>query len=262
MMPRPGPPEIAKDVDKLLGLVGQYGKPAGDPARARLSGLARAICHWNEAINLVSRKDIGRLISYHFCDSASVLPIVGWRAGLRVLDVGGSNGLPGLVLAALLPDIKLTICDARLKRRVFLEDVCREAVEGEPRQATGEGQIRLSYNGPRARSAESRGEVLIDNAGFEIGRTDSEAFQARHRAGFDLIVARAVTHMKLLVRWCMPLLGRGGTLVAYKGSRCAGEVSGAEGDIFRHGGRMAAVVASPWADRCNPLRIFGIVVMG
>jgi 16S rRNA (guanine527-N7)-methyltransferase len=141
----------------------------------------------------------------------------------RILDVGGSNGLPGLVLAAFMPKAKFTICDARQKRRGFLEEVC--------------GQARAS---------------------FEIDRVDSEGFVGRHRDGFDLIVARAVTQMKLLARWCLPLLRPGGTLIAYKGSRCSEEVEQAEGEIFGRGGVLAAVVASPWAETCNPLRLFAI----
>lgn len=135
--------------------------------------------------------------------------------------------MPGLVLAALVPKIRLTICDAREKRRGFLEEVC--------------GHAGIS---------------------FEMARVDTEAFSDRYEGGFDLIVARAVTRMRLLVRWCMPLLGSGGKLIAYKGSRCAEEIEQAETDIFVEGGRMAAVVASPWATQCNPLRLFAIVGRG
>lgn len=252
----PGPEE---DVESLLDLVGACGRPAEGMAKARLCYLAEAIIRWNEAINLVSRKDIGRLTSYHFCDSASVVPIVGWRSGLRVLDVGGSNGLPGLVLAALIPEIRLTICDARQKRRGFLEEVCGSP-EANKRQVSGpetpspEGRSRRLTGGAH--------EPVFDNALFEMERADSEAFQERHREGFDLILARAVTQMKLLVRWCMPLLGSGGRLVAYKGSQCADELRRAEVEVFGHGGAMAAVAASPWANACNPLRLFAIVQKG
>jgi 16S rRNA (guanine527-N7)-methyltransferase len=178
-------------------------------------------------MNLVSRKDIDRLVSYHFCDSAAVLPLVGRWDGLKVLDVGGSNGLPGLVLASLVPRIRLTICDARQKRRGFLDDAC-----------AGLG------------------------AAFEMDRVDTKAFQGRHRRSFDLILARAVTQMRLLARWCMPLLAAGGRLIAYKGSGCVEEVKQAHAGIFGQGGTMAAVVASPWAHACNPLRLFAIVKFG
>jgi 16S rRNA (guanine(527)-N(7))-methyltransferase RsmG len=220
------PCDLEGDVTKLVEMV-RATSGAGDAAAGqRLVRLARTILRWNKAINLISRKDIARLVTYHFCDSASVLPLLGSpiRDGrpIHVLDVGGSNGLPGLVLGALVPSMRVVVCDSRQKRRGFLEEAC------------------------------------LENAVFQMGRVDSPELRARWAASFDLIVARAVTRFRLLVRWAMPLLKPGGRLVAYKGSRCTEEVDQAGAYLFDHGGRMAAVVASPWARFCNQLRIFAI----
>jgi 16S rRNA (guanine527-N7)-methyltransferase len=194
-------------------------------AAALLNRLACAIDRWNKVMNLVSRKDIGRLASYHFADSASVLPILRPRRQIDMLDVGGSNGLPGLVLSALSPHLRVKICDSRHKRQDFLREVCDD---------------------------------LGVDASFEIDRVDSAGFQKRHARIFDLVVARAVTALKMLFTWCLPLLKPGGILVAYKGSRCLKEVAQAEEHFFGSGGRMITVVKSPWADECNPLRLFAI----
>jgi 16S rRNA (guanine527-N7)-methyltransferase len=247
------------DLARLLRLVGAAGGSSDEGARERLRGLAGAIGRWNQAINLVSRKDIGRLIGYHFCDSASILPLLGGRlaggvgeAGaqgcLEVLDVGGSNGLPGMVLAAVLPRMRLMVCDSRRKRLGFLGEVCRlgETCPTQE-QVAGEGA------GPGV------AVPLIANGTFELGRVESQEFQTGHRASFDVIVARAVTRLRLLARWCLPLLKPGGRLVAYKGSRGIEELTEAEAYLFEHGAGLAAVTASPWGDSCNPLRLFAIV---
>jgi 16S rRNA (guanine527-N7)-methyltransferase len=223
-------PRFEEDIARLADMAAEAGWPAAPDARERLMRLAEIIIHWNDSINLVSRKDVARLVSYHFCDSASVLPLLGPQAGpsrdLRVLDVGGSNGLPGLVLAILAPGMRLTICESQRKRRSFLEAVCSEI---------GRGQ-----------------------AGYEIDRVDGDIFGSRHLASFDLIVARAVTRFRLLAKWCLPLLKRGGRLVAYKGSRSLEEVGQGQAYWFGHGGTDLAVVTSPWAVACNPLRLFVI----
>jgi 16S rRNA (guanine527-N7)-methyltransferase len=232
--PEVGPREtvlsFGDDVDRLVEMLGGAGRPAAHDARERLVGLAEAICRWNASVNLVSRKDIARLVSYHFCDSASILPILGPPAGpqrtLRVLDVGGSNGLPGLVLAILDPGMHLTISESRQKLAGFLGNACAEV---------GRGQ-----------------------ADYEIGRVDGDQFRRRYAASFDLIVARAVTRFRLLAKWCLPVLKAGGRIVAYKGSRSLEEVSQAQAYWFGHGGSDLAVVASPWASACNPLRLFMI----
>jgi 16S rRNA (guanine527-N7)-methyltransferase len=210
----------------------------GTDAAERIRGLAEAITRWNGSINLVSRKDIARLISYHFCDSASLIPFLRRLNDIDVLDVGGSNGLPGLVMAALMPGMRLVICDSKKRRLPFVEEVC------------GPGEI-------------SRKARMIPNCRFELARIDSPGFRSRYGDFFDLIVARAVARMGSLVKWCMPLLkSGGGRLVAYKGSRAIEELSQAESCIFECGATMAAVVESPWRDTCNPLRLFTIVEKG
>jgi 16S rRNA (guanine527-N7)-methyltransferase len=217
------------EVARLVGTVRGWGEDVRPDAEERLARVAGAIHRWNAVINLVSRKDIGRLVTYHFCDAASVLPLLNLRQPVKALDVGGSNGLPGLVLAALSPHIAVTVCDSRQKRRAFLEEICG----GAPAGTVGLGS-------------------------FEVTRVDSDAFQGRHAQGFDIILARAVTRLRLLLKWCMPLLRPGGRLIAYKGSRSEEEVRGARTYFLDHGGGMLSVVGSPAADQCNPLRMFVI----
>ncbi len=221
--------EAERRIADMLADLRQAGidlRPGAEEGLVELSG---RIHHWNNMLNLVSRKDIGRLESYHICDSASVLPLLRPDRPVRLLDVGGSNGLPGLVLAAISPHIKTHICDSQRKRKAFLDEACG-IVEGK--------------------------------ATYELGRVDSKDFLGRHPGAFDLIVARAVTRLRLLLKWCLPLLSPGGRLVAYKGSRGLEELEHAEKYLWSHGGRHVLVAGSPWAQRCNPLRIFTIVGIG
>jgi len=216
-------------IERMLDLLRETGTDLRPGAQLHLRRLSKQIHHWNNMLNLVSRKDIGRLETYHFCDSASVLPLLGIESPVRLLDVGGSNGLPGLVLAAISPHVRTHICDSRRKFEGFLEDACG---------------------------------ILEDEATYELGRVDSKDFLDKHRGGFDLIVARAVTRLRHLMKWCLPLLAPGGRLVAYKGSRCFEEVDQAQKYFWAHGGRHIMVAGSPWAKHCNPLRLFAIAGIG
>ena len=191
--------------------------------------LAETIERWNREINLVSRKDMARLVSYHFCDAASLLALLRPDRPVRMLDIGGSNGLPGLILTAVSPHIDLDICDSKRKRKPFMDEACA---------------------------------LVGQNARFEVDRIDSPGFRARYAEAFDLVVARAVTRLRLLFRWCAPLLKPGGRLVAYKGSRCFDEVKQAEGYVLGHSGDMIMVIDSPWAEKCNPLRLYAIAGKG
>lgn len=210
---------------ELLDVLGDSGVEISDGAEARLSGLADMIRRWNRAINLISRKDIERLVSYHFADSLSLLPVISPRRSLRVLDIGGSNGLPGLAITSVCPWVNVLICDGRSKRAEFLEEAC--AVAGPEND-------------------------------FEVGRVDDTEFVSRYVESFDLILARAVTGLNLLLKWCLPLLRPGGALAAYKGSRCRSEVKAARRYFFAHGGASISVMGSPLHERYNPLRKFAI----
>ena len=221
--------DFGRDIAALLELFGSSRVSRRSDAQQRLERLSEHIHRWNRMVNLVSRKDVGRLVSYHFCDSASVLSIVEPKADLKVLDVGGSNGLPGLVLSAISAHVRVVVCDSQRKRQGFLEDACKD----------------LGYG-----------------ASYRLDCVDGETFQDENRGAFDLVVARAVTKLRLLFRWCLPLLKPGGCLVAYKGTRCLEEVRQAERYFWSHGGRAIMVVGSPWAERCNPLRLFTIASKG
>jgi 16S rRNA (guanine527-N7)-methyltransferase len=218
-----------EEIERLLAMVRESGLEARPDAGEILISLSQLIYDWNRRVNLVSRKDIKRLVRYHFCDAASLLPIIMPEVDLAVLDVGGSNGLPGLVLGALCPNMTVTVCDSRRKREGFLKEACR---------------------------------ALKGKASYAIDRIDGHAFRARGAERFDLIVARAVTRLKLMLKWCLPLVRPGGFIVAYKGSRCMGEVREAEGYLWSHGGEMELVVGSPFAASCNPLRQFAILGKG
>jgi 16S rRNA (guanine527-N7)-methyltransferase len=218
-----------REIVDLVDNVRSSGVEVRTDAGELLTTLSDLITRWNRKVNLVSRKDIGRLVSYHFCDSASVLPLLRPDRDLEVLDLGGSNGLPGLVLAALSPYLRMTTCDSKVRRRDFIEEACRE---------------------------------LDIGARFKHGPVDDREFRKQHRETFDLIVARAVTTLRTLFRWCMPLLRPGGRIVAYKGSRCLEEVRQAEAWLLKGGGDRLVVLGSPWAEECNPLRMFAIAGKG
>jgi 16S rRNA (guanine527-N7)-methyltransferase len=214
------------EIEGLIDMLERSGVSVRTDAGESLVRLSEIIHEWNKRVNLVSRKDIARLVSYHFCDAASLLPIIKPDVSIHLLDLGGSNGLPGLVLSALSPNIEVTVCDSRQKRKGFMEEACA---------------------------------ALGDRASYVIARVDSDSFRAANTGRFDLIVARAVTRLRLLLKWCLPLLRPGGFIAAYKGSRCAEEVKQAESYVWAHGANLVMVLGSPFAGNCNPFRQFAIV---
>lgn len=90
----------------------------------RLFTYTSLLREWNSRINLVSRKDTGRVLSYHVIDSLAASRFI--PADSRVADIGTGAGLPGIPLAIARPDIKMTLVESSEKKCLFL----RAAITG------------------------------------------------------------------------------------------------------------------------------------
>jgi 16S rRNA (guanine527-N7)-methyltransferase len=79
------------------------------------------LLNWNQKINLVSRKDIDRIVSYHFIDSISAITEI--PANSTVCDLGTGAGLPGIPVKIARDDITLYLIESIRKKSVFLTHV-------------------------------------------------------------------------------------------------------------------------------------------
>jgi 16S rRNA (guanine527-N7)-methyltransferase len=78
---------------------------------------------WNQKINLVSRKDIDRLISYHFIDSVSTIAEIPLNS--IVCDLGTGAGLPGIPIKIIRDDITLYLVESIKKKAYFLSEAIK-----------------------------------------------------------------------------------------------------------------------------------------
>src|SRR5690554_262356 len=77
---------------------------------------------WNRAYNLTAVRDPDEMVSRHLLDSLSVLPHVE-LGGKRWLDVGSGGGMPGIILAIMLPERAFSLLDSNGKKTRFLTQV-------------------------------------------------------------------------------------------------------------------------------------------
>lgn len=88
---------------------------------------------WNKRINLIARQtSVTDIVEKHFIDSLTLLPLIrqyGAAAAddtrISLLDVGSGAGFPGLVLAAVMPELDVTLAEPRQKRVAFLRHMVR-----------------------------------------------------------------------------------------------------------------------------------------
>jgi 16S rRNA (guanine527-N7)-methyltransferase len=127
-------------------------------------------------------------VDVHIADSLVGLDVEAIRSASMIADLGAGAGFPGLALASVLPRARVAEVESVGKKCAFM----RRAAE-----AAGLGNVEVVH----ARAEEWR-------PGF--GR-------------YDVVTARALAPLNVLVEYAAPLLRPGGVLVAWKGARDAGE---------------------------------------
>jgi 16S rRNA (guanine527-N7)-methyltransferase len=98
-------------------------QPVADQVFA-LSAYLDLLQRWNATYNLTAVRERSAMISQHLADCLALIqPLRRVREQGRLLDVGSGGGLPGVVVAALLPRLDVTCVDAVGKKAAFVRQV-------------------------------------------------------------------------------------------------------------------------------------------
>lgn len=92
---------------------------------ARLEAFAALVLEENQRQNLIAKATEPHLWQRHMADSAQLVENVsretfGANAGGPWLDLGSGPGFPGLVIAALYPNMPVVLVESRARRAAFL----------------------------------------------------------------------------------------------------------------------------------------------
>ena len=202
--------------------------PAPEPARA-VFGAALPVVETYAALlagpgverGLLGPREAPRLWERHLLNSAGPAELL--EQGSTVADVGSGAGLPGLVLAAMRPDLSVVLVEPLLRRTTFL--------------------------------AEAVGRLGLTNVDVRRGRAEELAADLE----VDAVVARAVAPLERLAGWSLPLLRPGGRLVALKGSTAEQELATAGAALRRLGATESRVVEVGSAELLTAGRVVLVV---
>jgi len=134
---------------------------------------------WNSVYNLTSLRDPMQMVTHHLLDSLAAVPA--FKSAKNVLDVGAGGGLPGIVLAIVRPDMKVSMIDTVHKKTAFLTQV--------------KAQLGL--------------------ANVTVYTMRVEDLQVSDK--FDVITSRAFADLSDFVNWSSHLLAEQGSYIALKG---------------------------------------------
>ena len=149
------------------------------------------LLEWNEKFNLTAITDPDEIEEKHFIDSLYLDRYVELN-NKTLLDVGSGAGFPGIPLAIAHPNLKITLLESNGKKVTFLKEVVKQ--------------------------------LELKNVDIIQGRVE----ELNKRESFDIVTARAVKELNILLEISFYLVKVGGMFVAYKSSGIDEEISNAK----------------------------------
>jgi 16S rRNA (guanine527-N7)-methyltransferase len=153
---------------------------AVSPAQqARLVAHLELVAKWNRVHNLTAVRETSQMVVLHLLDSLSILPHL--EGARTIADVGTGPGFPGIPIAIVREDARVTLVESSHKKCAFLQ--------------------------------QAKSELALVNAEIACERVE----QFDPPAKFDAVVSRAFSDLPDFVAQAGHLVAPGGKLVAMKG---------------------------------------------
>ena len=167
---------------------------------------------------LIGPREGERLWDRHVLNSVAPADLI--PDGATVADVGSGAGLPGIPLAILRPDLRITLVEPLLRRATFLTQAIDEL-------------------------------ALADRVRVVRARAED------HPERYDVVISRALARLPQLIGWCDPLRATDGIVLALKGRSAGEELAEASHDLQRRGlvGDVLTVRAHPTVEPTSVIRL-------
>ena len=141
------------------------------------------LIEYNKIMNLTGITKKEEVYLKHFYDSLTINKIINLNDSLNVCDIGSGAGFPGIVLKIIFPNLKITLVDCLMKRINFLNIVINE----------------LSLK-----------DIIAIHSRVED-------YARNNRETFDIVTARAVASLNILLEYSIPLVKINGYFIPMKG---------------------------------------------
>jgi len=167
-----------------------------------------ALIEWNaNRMNLTAITDPDEVLIRHFLDSLSIVSVMGFDDGDKLIDVGTGAGFPGLALAIAFPNLQVTLLESVNKKLTFIQHVIDEG--------------------------------KLQNATTYHARAEDAGRDKAHRGQYDIVTARAVARLPILLEYMLPLAKVNGFCIAMKGRTAEEELADSKRALYvLHGEAM------------------------
>ncbi len=177
---------------------------------AQFDQFAMDLADWNQRMNLTAITAPDEVMVKHFLDSLSLVKAIVPQPEQHLLDVGTGAGFPGLPLAMILPGLRVTLMEATAKKLAFIAHLIAE--------------------------------FGLKNADTLHARAEDAGQNPAHREHYDIVTARAVARLPILLEYLLPLTKVGGICIAMKGSTAHTELDDSQKALKVLGGKFQDLI--------------------
>ena len=140
------------------------------------------LIEYNKVMNLTGITEKEEVYLKHFYDSLTLCKVMNLNNYKSLCDIGSGAGFPGIVLKIFYPELEIVLIDSLNKRINFLNIVIKQL-----------GLKKISTIHSRIK---------------EFGK--------KNREQFDIVTARAVAPLNILLEYSIPVLKKDGYFIALK----------------------------------------------
>lgn len=140
------------------------------------------LIEYNKVMNLTGITDHDEVYLKHFYDSLTLARVIDLNNYKTLCDIGTGAGFPGIVLKIFYPNLKITLIDSLNKRIIFLNKVIEE----------------------------------LGLEGIIAIHSRIEEYGIKNRDLFDIVTARAVAPLNILLEYSIPILKVNGLFLPMK----------------------------------------------
>ncbi len=169
--------------NEFIKYLDELGIDVDDDKLNKLEKYYEMLIEYNKVMNLTGITEKKQVYLKHFYDSLTIMKVIDLNTCDTLCDIGTGAGFPGMVIKIFYPHIKLTLVDSLNKRIKFLNDV-------------------------------------IHNLGLkdiETIHSRIEDYAHNNKNKFDIVTARAVAPLNILLEYAIPITKINAYFIALKG---------------------------------------------
>jgi len=152
------------------------------------------LIEYNKHTNLTRITEQQEVYYKHFFDSLSICRLIDFQQLESICDMGAGAGFPSIPLKIMFPHLKVSIVDSLNKRIVFLKELVK----------------------------------LLNLENVQAVHDRAQSFAGSNLERFDVVTARALGALDLILPMGMPMVKKEGVMIALKGSKYQEEIDAAQ----------------------------------